>query len=83
MVSLLIKNGASVSHKRNDVSPMKAGILWATECERNAEEFCKTLEANNVLKALIDGNADVNEKLNSEDFTLLHLASQLGKSNNK
>lgn len=80
LVTLLITKGALVSHRRNDASPMKAGIFWAMECERNAPTYCKSIEANNVLKALIKGKADVNEKLNSEDFTLLHLATQLGKS---
>lgn len=79
IVKLLIQNGSSVNYKRNDVSPMQAGVLWATECERNAESFCKSIEANNVLKALIKNKADVNEKLNSDDFSLLHLATQLGK----
>lgn len=81
IVALLIKNGALVSHKRSDMSPMKAGVLWAMECERNAETFCKSLEANNVLKALIKGGANVDEKLDSNGFTLLHLATQLGMLN--
>lgn len=85
IVSLLIKNGSEVNHHRsgNGKSPMKAGIDWATECQRSPEKYCKSATANQVLETLIKNKADVNEKLNSEGFTLLHLATQLGEFNNQ
>lgn len=53
--------------------------MLASVCYRADAVFCKDIEANNVLKVLINNKADVNEKLNSESFALLHLAVQLGK----
>lgn len=31
IATLLIKNGAAVKHKRNNMSPLKAGILWCKD----------------------------------------------------
>lgn len=46
-----------------------------------AKSSCKSNDANNVVKVLIENKADVNEKLEKSNFTILHFASQLGKFN--
>lgn len=56
--------------------------MLASVCYR-ADSFCKDIEANNVAKVLIKNNANVNEKLDSNNFMLLHLAAQLGAFNTR
>lgn len=44
IATLLIKNGSSVEHKRNNLSSLKAGILWGKWAKFNKNgSFLRTL----------------------------------------